>query len=277
MDDAVHPDFLAIGHIAKDLTPDGFTVGGAVTYGALTSKALGPRPAVVTSAAPEIDLSFALPDVAVHNVRSSTTTTFLNTYNDGRRIQHLSDVAAPIAPTDIPKHWRSSPLVLLGPLAGELDHEMATYFPDAIVVASIQGWLRRRDGDGRVWPVDWDGGDVLPFVHTAILSIDDVADMRPVERWITQVPVLIYTKGKDGANVHHNGEWHHIDAFDVREVDPTGAGDVFAAAYLVRYRETKDVLNSARFASCAASLSVQAQGASGIPTRGQIEARLSAY
>ena len=51
-------------------------------------------------------------------------------------------------------------------------------------------------------------------------------------------------------------------------------GDVFAAAYLVRYGETADELESARFASCAASFCVQAQGADGIPTRPAVEARL---
>ena len=56
-------------------------------------------------------------------------------------------------------------------------------------------------------------------------------------------------------------------------MDPTGAGDVFAAAYLVRYRETSDALESARFASCAASFCVEAQGTEGIPTRAQMEER----
>ena len=46
------PDFLAIGHAAKDLDGDGgFTIGGTVTYAAATARRLGLRAAVVTSAA----------------------------------------------------------------------------------------------------------------------------------------------------------------------------------------------------------------------------------
>ena len=60
-----------------------------------------------------------------------------------------------------------------------------------------------------------------------------------------------------------------------RVVDPTGAGDVFAAAYLVGYRETGEPLEAARFASCAASICVEAGGLAGVPTLGQVNARLA--
>jgi sugar/nucleoside kinase (ribokinase family) len=60
-------------------------------------------------------------------------------------------------------------------------------------------------------------------------------------------------------------------------VDPTGAGDVFAAAFLVRYRETGDPFASALFASCAASLSVEAPGLEGVPTRARVEERFRQF
>jgi hypothetical protein len=69
------PDFLAIGHVAKDLTPGGFRLGGAVTYGALTARKLGLRPAVVTSAGPDVDPSSAMPGIPLHVIPSAETTT----------------------------------------------------------------------------------------------------------------------------------------------------------------------------------------------------------
>ena len=96
-----------------------------------------------------------------------------------------------------------------------------------------------------------------------------------VDRWKGLAPVFIYTRGRGGADIHYGGEWHHIPAFEAQEVDPTGAGDVFAAAYMVRLSETSDVLESARFASCAASFCVEAEGTAGIPRRAQVEARLT--
>jgi len=58
----------------------------------------------------------------------------------------------------------------------------------------------------------------------------------------------------------------------VQEVDATGAGDVFAAAYMVRIHETGDALSAARFASAAAALSIRGEGIAAIAGRDQIEA-----
>ena len=248
-----------------------------MTYGALTAGGLGVSPAVVTSFGPELDLAASMPGIPVHNVPSASTTTFQNTYREGRRTQVLSGLGAKINGSDIPPEWRSAPLVLLGPLAGELGDELAQGFPGAIVMASIQGWLRQWDDQGRVSPAHWDGAEVLPYVDAATFSIEDIGDRRPIDRWKQMVPVLILTMGADGASLHFGGSWHHIPAFPAREVDPTGAGDVFAAAYLIRYKETFDPLQSARFATCAASLCVEADGIGGIPTRDKVEARLATF
>jgi sugar/nucleoside kinase (ribokinase family) len=68
-----------------------------------------------------------------------------------------------------------------------------------------------------------------------------------------------------------------MPAYPAGEVDATGAGDVFAAAYLVRLHETDDPLSAGLFASCAASISIEAPGLEGIPTRLQVEERLKRY
>lgn len=271
----MRPDFLTVGHLPKDLTPNGFTLGGAVTYGAIAAKRLGLSPAVVTSVGGDIDVTSALDDVPVHVVPSEQTTTFLNTYVSGRRTQHIQAVAGPIGAADIPLDWRSAPLVMLGPLAQELDVDLVKSFPNSVVVASIQGWLRQWDSDGKVSPCQWPGDELLPYVDAAILSVDDVDGTLMLDGWKSLVPVLIYTRGAEGLDVHSQGRWQHVDAFPVEEVDPTGAGDVFAAAYLVRFSETQDVMLSARFASCAASFCVEKQGTLGIPSRADVEARLA--
>lgn len=268
------PDLLAIGHVAKDLAPDGFTIGGAVTYATLTARAMGLRPAVVTSAGPELDLSTVLGGMPSYIVPSPVSTTFSNSYHGRRRVQLLEAVASPLTRSDIPAGWESAPLVLLAPLAGEVGNELAKGFDDGVVLASIQGWLRGWDDDGRVRAIGWDGASVLPNVDAAIVSADDLADPTQLDAWKEMVPVLIVTKGGDGASLHTGGRWHEVEPFPTREVDPTGAGDVFAAAYLVRYGETGDVLESARFASCAASFCVEAVGVDGVPSRARVEERL---
>ena len=248
-----------------------------MTYAGLAASRLGLSVGVVTSAAADLQphLRSALAGLELHLVPSTGTTTFRNTYRDGRRTQVLTDVGGPIEVSDIPDGWSASPVVLLGPLAQEVGYALARHFPTATVVASIQGWLRRWDGCGRVTRGDWDGAEVLPHVDAAICSIDDVSDEQLVDRWKGLTPVFIHTRGREGANIHYGGECHYIPAFEAQEVDPTGAGDVFAASYMVRLSETSNVLESARFASCAASFCVEAEGTTGIPTRAQVEARLT--
>ena len=269
------PDLLAIGHVARDLVGDRAVPGGAVTYASHTARALGLTAAIVTSARPG-DLEPA-PGIAAHIIPSAATTTFRNTYRDGRRLQTIEAVAGPIGPDDVPAEWRDAPHVLIGPLANEIAPGVARLFPGSVVVAALQGWLRQWDSAGVVTPRPWDGGDVLPHVDAAVVSREDPADPAEIDRWADIAPVLIVTLGDRGARLHTRGEWHDIPAFPAREVDPTGAGDVFAAAYAVSFRETRDPLRSARFASAAASLSVQGHTTSAIPTRPQIHGLLATH
>ena len=247
-----------------------------MTYAALTAQRMGLAPAVVTSLGPDVDPSTALPGIPARVVPAAATTTFRNTYRDGRRTQHIGEVAAPLGMDDVPDEWRAAPLVILAPLAGEVEEALATAFPGATVLASLQGWVRRWDDEGLVSPAYWDGDRVLPRVDAAVLSVDDLGSREWLDRWKEKTPVLIVTAGAGGSTVYLEGRRHDIRAFPVEELDPTGAGDVFGAACLIRYAETGDVLRSALFASCAASFCVEAQGAGNIPTRADVEARLGA-
>ena len=49
-------DYLLIGHLTVDLTPNGMRIGGSVTYSALLAQALGLRVGVITSWGSEIPL-----------------------------------------------------------------------------------------------------------------------------------------------------------------------------------------------------------------------------
>jgi len=57
----------------------------------------------------------------------------------------------------------------------------------------------------------------------------------------------------------------------VIELDTTGAGDVFAAAFFFRLYTTRDPWEAARFATQLASISVSRPGLQGIPTQEEIQ------
>ncbi len=269
------PDFLAIGHVSRDVTPEGHTLGGAVVFGAVTAARMGLSPAIVTSAGPDFDLAPALAGIPVHVVPADATTAFENIDANGARTQYLHAVAGPIGPSDIPLGWACAPMVFLAPLARELDGR-AFRFPGATVVASLQGWLRRWDDSGLVGPRRWDGAELLPHVDAAVVSEHDFDCPDVASRWAALAPALVVTRGRRGATLYHRGAAREIPPFAAREVDPIGAGDVFAAAYLIAYHESRDPDYAATYASCAASFAVEAPGMEGIPTRAQVASRLAA-
>ncbi len=55
------------------------------------------------------------------------------------------------------------------------------------------------------------------------------------------------------------------------ELDSTGAGDIFAAAFFTRLYLTRDPWESARFANQIAAASVTRRGLEGIPTPEEIQ------
>jgi len=84
------------------------------------------------------------------------------------------------------------------------------------------------------------------------------------------------TCGENGSLFLVNGRIAHVPAFKVNAVDSTGAGDVFHSAFGIRYAETGDTLESARFASAAAAMKcTKLGGRPGIPTRYELEAFLN--
>lgn len=288
-DFAVPPDFLVVGHVTKDLRPDGsFTIGGAATFASLTAQRLGLRTGIVTSAAPDLleRLPEALPGVAVAAVLAAESTAFENIYEGGRRRQYLRGRAAPLHSTDVPDAWQQARIVLLGPLAQEVAPECASAFPGALLGASPQGWLRQWGADGLVSPTTWTTApQVLPHLHALILSREDVkahnggnGEQDKIEallnEWARITPLVALTEGAQGATLYHAGKTRHFRAFPATEVDPTGAGDVFAAAFLIQYALGQDAPAAMRFANCVASFVVEQPGTAGIPTPEQVTRRL---
>jgi sugar/nucleoside kinase (ribokinase family) len=60
-------------------------------------------------------------------------------------------------------------------------------------------------------------------------------------------------------------------------VDPTGAGDVFAAAFLVALAKREPPLAAGVVAACAASIAVEGHGPSALAGLGRLGERISWY
>lgn len=269
--------FLAVGHVTWDRIQGEEVLGGSVSYAALAASRLGWEAAALTAAGADFDAARDLPGVAAFVAASSSTTRFLNLYDAlGRRRQVLAARAGEIALTALPDAWRAPDVLLLGPVAGELHGALARALEAQVVGATAQGWLRRFDADGGVSPRDWANPRTdLEGVHVLFLSEHDLpdADAWARER-LSEVPLVVVTRGWKGVSLLTRQGVHDVSGLPRSEVDPTGAGDVFAAAFLVRYHETSDFVEAAAFANCAASCAVEALGTRGLGGRREVLERM---
>jgi sugar/nucleoside kinase (ribokinase family) len=59
-----------------------------------------------------------------------------------------------------------------------------------------------------------------------------------------------------------------------RVVDPTGAGDAFAAGLAIALSERRELIDAVRFAHAVASFAVEAVGTDGLADRARVEGRM---
>jgi sugar/nucleoside kinase (ribokinase family) len=264
-------DYLVIGHVTRDVVDGTFTIGGTVSYAARTARALGCRVGVVTSASPDLDLRGVLDGVLVARFPAAATTTFQNSYTSRGRRQMLHSIAETLVPEMVPSHWRAG-IIHLGPVAGECAPALVHAFGDALVGLTPQGWMRCWNEAGHVSGCRWKEADpLLARADAVVLSEEDVAgDEALVARYAARTRVLVVTQGQAGCSVYTAGQVRHLAAVPVQEVDPTGAGDIFAAAFFVWYRRGGDPWVAARFANCVAARSVTRVGLSGTPSREEV-------
>lgn len=265
-------DYLIIGHLTVDQTPQGPRLGGTALYAGLMGRALGLRVGMVTSWAEEISLS-PLGEIPIASYPTEHSTTFRNEYTSQGREQTILQVASALDLYQVPDAWRSASIVHLAPVAQEVEPTMVRGFPAALVGVTPQGWMRAWDQAGRVQVAEWPEADfVLSRCGAAVLSVEDVGhDEDRIEEIAASCRVLAVTEAAQGARLYWNGDVRRFRPPQVHEVDPTGAGDIFAAAFFSRLYVTRDPWEATRFATYLSAMSVTRPGLQGIPTLQEIE------
>jgi len=98
---------------------------------------------------------------------------------------------------------------------------------------------------------------------------------RELVRWGAKVGIV--TLADRGSLVAcGDGAVYRVPAYRTRAVDPTGAGDVYAGAFIYKLLEGSSVLEAALFASAVASIKVEHVGPDFPVTRGEGERRYRA-
>jgi len=270
-------NFLAIGHFTHDVTESGLILGGAASYSSLTARKLDMQARVVSAVGKDFLHFDKLKDIPISLVKdTSQTTTFQNIYVNGVRTQTIKGVGAKIKAQHVPADWLDSEIVYLCPVADEVDQSVAKIFPNSLIGASPQGWMRQWDKEGLVYQRKWEDAEkLLPHLDALIMSEEDISGLpEVVDEYRKMAKIMVLTKGERGCTLYHEGKITDFPAFKTNVVDPTGAGDVFAVAFLRELYKTQDPYKASVFANCTASFVVEKPGIQGVPDLAQVKSRL---
>jgi len=274
--------FTAIGHVALDTgNPD--RLGGGVSYSGIAARNLDARVTILTRA-PETHpylctlrqrgITIIVPPSDSNTSDQNRITTFSNEYDrHGNRQQVLLERQDPITTRDLIHlpTLRQRPTFLVAPIIGEVETAVIPKLAKKGEVAvTPQGYFRKTGENGVIYQKDWSGYEKhLAFAKYVILSDEDIAvegvrndALLSTLRGI--VPTVILTRGELGATVYSQEEGElPIAAFELYSneiLDPTGAGDVFAAAFLITMKRTGNLHNAAVAAALYAAIKLTTPG-----------------
>src|SRR5206468_3155642 len=109
-------------------------------YATRQAAALGLSCAVLTVCGADTDPKRDLPWACAEIQSSTETTTFQNIYSSSGRVQRLLALAPSLDFARMPTDWRRAPIVLLGPVAGEIATDAASFFaPETLIGVGAQG------------------------------------------------------------------------------------------------------------------------------------------
>jgi sugar/nucleoside kinase (ribokinase family) len=240
-------------------------IGGVTTYAGLTYRRHGLPTWVVSNVAPPetwILERLAAEGIQVSGEPTAFTTRFVNRVHGGRRRQDVAALAAPVNDRPLAAIEAQVDCIHLGPLHPE--DIAAPVFARlcrsrALVVLDAQGLLRKIAG-GRVAAavsehlaaalraavlVKSDEDELRLILRSFGKRAEDLMDRFAIAEWVA-------TSGLHGGCIYSatEGIQRYSSEPVAAVVDPTGAGDVFLAAYTVaRFRDRQTVAAAGRYAA----------------------------
>ena len=238
-------------------------MGGAAVYAALTARHLGLRSGIVTSAGTDFPFWDMLSGIETHSITAKATTAFENDYAEGTRRQRVRALAAPIRAHHLSGiQLTADAAVLYCPVVHEVEAPLVRLAPRGICGVAPQGFFRQWDDSGAVTIREWDEA-------SSALSRADFVCMSEEDAFVPEEladefsgRAFVITRAKRGCRVYAGADTYDFPAAPAEQIDPTGAGDVFAAAFLVALRKANPLPHATAFATKVAAKAVASEGIS---------------
>jgi sugar/nucleoside kinase (ribokinase family) len=286
MSEGASPDLLVFGNLIVDdvVFPDGRTrmsePGGAVLYLGLAAALSGARTGVVSVQGDDYPRD-ALAALSSHGVdlagirpaNGPSLRTWLLYEGRRRRVVHRlegpSHADASPRPADVPSGWQAARAWHLAPMPLDIQRSLlraARRSPDTLVSLDPYLMLSEETLD--------DLRPLIDDVDVLFVSEDELELSAPADdplRSLRELPrgrlrYLVFKRGPRGGLVWDARERrsHAWSAHPGPVIDPTGAGDAFAAGFLAGFLAAEDLSRALRRGAVAASFAVRAWGAAGL-------------
>jgi sugar/nucleoside kinase (ribokinase family) len=253
--------------IDENITPTGryHKIGGATTYAGLTYRRHGVPTTIVSNISPKdrrVQLALENENVTICRGNTAHTTHFINKVTGNKRQQKMTFRSAPIKSNAIAKIIKQAGCIHLGPLHPE-DIDPAAIekikFSQLPVILDVQGYTRRIKTDQITTTVSPRISSALKISRIikaneheveAILGFLDYDIGELIRSY--NIEECVVTRGAEGGFVQdQNGNVHSYDAIPVDSItDPTGAGDIFIAAYMLgRFLKKLNIKDASEYAA----------------------------
>ena len=264
-----------IGNLTRDVVDGGPPrVGGAPYHAARALRLLGGRASVVARCS-ESDRRTLLPQLVALGVpvtwmRARSTAAFSLRYEGEERSLEIDAVGEPWSRGEVAAVERAE-WVQVGALtrADFPADVLATLGRDRRLALDAQGLVRRAEAGPVELDSDFDEG-VLRHV-TVLKAAETEAEVLGGEERLAKlgVPEVLLTQGSRGALLLCRGRRERIPVRRIGgELDPTGAGDAFLAAYVWARAFGHRPVSAARHAASTAARMLELTPPSAVSTQG---------
>lgn len=245
--------------------------GGGVIYGGKTAVKLGIKTTVLTIGAMDIDpgiKELKSQGIKVYKVSREKSNNFSNDYTgEKRRMFMRSFIDTPIKSTEIKWDLKKHNGVILFPLFNEINLDFLSAFSKSqLLFLDPQGFLKKtgnKNQDG-LYPIQKANLENIKSFANKIdilkLSSEDIEgnDEEKIRNLVKMgFPLVILTRGeKSTLLMGKNLPLVEVTTLKVKVLDSAGAGEIFAVAFMYKYFQTYDPVQSVKFANIQTVLKI---------------------
>ncbi len=234
---------LSVGSVTHDRYEEKILPGGCAFYAASAWQSLGCSPGLVTCLGEDFQCRDFLDSFETFADVRGKTTTFVNRYDDaGNRVQYVSALGSRLVPGRVAGLASDLDVSFLAPVLGELDPlQWLDVLHARITGLGLQGLLRRASGiEGEeslklvVPACVFPPVEMMKRIHIAFLSTEDLHGQPKelLDYLIEYTHMVVLTRGSEGSSIWWKGGQLHVPSHQAKVLDPTGAGDTYAATFL---------------------------------------------